>query len=293
MSGAPAGSFVEIASGANHSCVRDADGDVACWGHDFYGQATPPGEPVSALALGGDQSCAIHPEGHLECWGDGESRAASLSRVQFPAQDVGVGHVCRTGALGSAVCWGETESGPSTPLAGPVLLDVAAGGDSSCGSRVSGLFDVLPVFEMSCWGSEDVGKTTPPALVLPSIDLAVGFDHAGAVESDGTLACWGRDLDGESSPPAGTYARVSTGLGFSCALRASNGTIVCWGQSSIATLPPAGAFTEIASGQAHSCGNGAPDQRLCDPFQEVLLARVDVTGVGTAESLLPLPTSEA
>jgi alpha-tubulin suppressor-like RCC1 family protein len=38
----PAGRFVQMEIGGDHACAIRADGTVACWGSNAFGQATPP-----------------------------------------------------------------------------------------------------------------------------------------------------------------------------------------------------------------------------------------------------------
>jgi alpha-tubulin suppressor-like RCC1 family protein len=81
--------------------------------------------------------------------------------------------------------------------------------------------------------------------------IAVGFDHACAVRSDGTVWCWGLDGvgqlgDGASGSPYITLTahavvgladatQIAAGLQSTCALRAA-GNVACWGSNSYGVL---------------------------------------------------------
>jgi hypothetical protein len=71
-----------IAVGLRHGCAINADGTVACWGDNDYGQLgdrtlesradariVPGLEGVRAIALGWNHSCALDGSGRLRCWG--------------------------------------------------------------------------------------------------------------------------------------------------------------------------------------------------------------------------------
>lgn len=89
----------------------------------------------------------------------------------------------------------------------------------------------------------------------PSVD--VGYQHACAVKTDGTLGCWGRSSDGQTTMPTAAvpFVQVSAGNFFNCALTEA-GAAVCWGKSSegqttvpTMTLP----FVQIGTGETHAC----------------------------------------
>ncbi len=79
----PDGQFVSVSVGGGtmtieppaeeaHACGLHADGSVACWGNNDYGQCDPPVE-VEAWAViraGRALTCGITREGDLHCWGD-------------------------------------------------------------------------------------------------------------------------------------------------------------------------------------------------------------------------------
>jgi hypothetical protein len=58
--GASTASAYDLAGGQGHTCVIDDNG-VACWGDDFYGQATVPTGLINPAALAAGNT---HTSGH-------------------------------------------------------------------------------------------------------------------------------------------------------------------------------------------------------------------------------------
>ena len=66
-------------------------------------------------------------------------------------------------------------------------------------------------------------------LKRPFEQLAVGLDHACALDALGEITCWGDNNDsGELSPPALTFVEIDSGTNFGCGRRTS-GEVECWG----------------------------------------------------------------
>ena len=64
------GGFTEISSGANHACGLRANGSIACWGSNVFGQATPPTTGVfTSMSSGDAHTCALRNDGAVVCWG--------------------------------------------------------------------------------------------------------------------------------------------------------------------------------------------------------------------------------
>ena len=82
----------QLAVGSVHACVRQADGEVICWGEQYYGQL--------GAASGPDERADVAPFGH----------AAAFAA---PALDLAAGasHTCALLADGSVACCGLNESG--------------------------------------------------------------------------------------------------------------------------------------------------------------------------------------
>ncbi|GDX78918.1 hypothetical protein LBMAG42_07290 [Deltaproteobacteria bacterium] len=65
----PAGTYTTFSTGPSHACGLRDDNTLACWGYDFYGQATAPDGTFTAVSAGNDHTCAIDTDGRLQCWG--------------------------------------------------------------------------------------------------------------------------------------------------------------------------------------------------------------------------------
>lgn len=194
-------SAVDVSVGLSHSCARLDDGGVQCWGSNEDGQlgngdedhetSVIPDEVVGlsdvidiAVGSSGEATCAITEEQTLYCWGknnqdifgeDVDLRNESPIEVQDFASvaQVGVGtlfysFICVRLDDGIVHCWGSNRSGNL--------------GD----------------------GSSDSKKLEPvnPALLGPTVELAVGDVHACAITEgdefdERGIKCWGSNFDGQ------------------------------------------------------------------------------------------------
>lgn len=126
-------------AGLTHSCAVKADGTMACWGLNDYGQLgigsidylhlTPT--VVSdfqggvAAGVGGYHSCAIRNDGSVACWGindSGQLGTGSREYSSVPAAVLGLsdavaiavgGYTCAVRASGGVACWGSYNSAGS------------------------------------------------------------------------------------------------------------------------------------------------------------------------------------
>jgi alpha-tubulin suppressor-like RCC1 family protein len=90
--------------------------------------------------------------------------------------------------------------------------------------------------------------------------IGVGYPHACAIASDGSLACWGDDHDGIDQPPEGRFLAVASGWETSCAI-ASDGEATCWGSVPTPVLPR-GPWRSLAMGGWNSICGIRPEGRL-------------------------------
>jgi len=124
---------VQIVSGANHTCARQDDGGVRCWGDNRRAQigddtrqraidAHPINDlprDVTAIAAGGNHNCALTAAGAVWCWGentvgqvDGNAGNSIVTPVLITGIPVANAIVltaqqsCVLDSNGSLWCWG-------------------------------------------------------------------------------------------------------------------------------------------------------------------------------------------
>jgi len=97
--------------------------------------------------------------------------------------------------------------------------------------------------------------------------VASGSAHSCAIRADdATIACWGAT---SGDVPVGRFTGVAAAGRQTCAIRESDGGVDCWGQSFWGLTPPSGAFKSIAGGGEQFCGVRADDTLHCwggDPW---------------------------
>ncbi len=237
--------FVEIATGANHTCGRRADDTVACFGHNEYGELgggtlglkhtpTQVGSSTSwdAIFAGSKTTCG-RQSGAWYCWGDVSfgmgfdiaiapttlSGAANFTQVE-PSS-----HTCAIDGSGNLWCWGSNSFGqvgdgtdrdrsaPYMLAMGPGWTDAAVGSSHSCAIHDGAL---------SCWGRNNAGQLGIGSRVEESytgvavgsagwLDVAAGGQASCGVQIDGSLHCWGSIVVGD---PPRSPMRVGTELGW-------------------------------------------------------------------------------
>jgi len=181
--------YKQVRCGDDHACATGDAGPV-CWGHNDNGtlgagldQATQESAPtpvavgggVTALPLiAGWHACALEPGGDVLCWG---------RNIE--------------GELGNNHATGDLPT--PAPIYSSVTVLATGGGptdlDASC--IVAGHPECWGVGLFGRLGNGDTGNqpaaTDVVGLPAPApVELAIGYDHACAVEPDGSMWCWGR-----------------------------------------------------------------------------------------------------
>ena len=214
------GAVTDLSADMAHTCAVLADGRVACWGHNRYGElgdgtteerpapTVVPGLANAALVTTGRQhTCSLLLDGTVYCWGDNSHGQLGLDttavgRLQ-PARvpglpairgiSAGLLHTCAVTSDRKVWCWGNHDSGElgsgvssaHGPMEVPGLtgvVAVTAGAGFSCA-----LTD--PAHVAYCWGKNDHGQlgrstiTTGPA---PVAAMAMPFK---AIDAGRNVAC--------------------------------------------------------------------------------------------------------
>ena len=182
---------IEISLGYVHTCAIFNNGDLKCWGSNYFGQ----------LGNGGNDNLNI-------------PTLISLGANVTPTQiELGLYHTCAVDNLSVLRCWGHNNNGQlgdgsntnrntPTPVSLPsnaaTIIQLSLGSDHTC--AISDTNDLL------CWGDNDKGrlgdgttvsKNTPTSISLSGADgvyatqISLGWGHTCAFDNSGVLYCWG------------------------------------------------------------------------------------------------------
>jgi alpha-tubulin suppressor-like RCC1 family protein len=272
-----------VAAGNGSTCAMLMGNNLTCWGHNLFTWFAPNTaetaavvslhaglENIRQIAVGSLHACLVARE-RVECWGIGsgfvlgeEAQRLSFADrniVDIPGSvQVGVGSTsCALGSDAQVRCWGGTSAaiqviadGTGAALSAVRQISVSIGG-TSCA--------VLEDGRALCWGVNSTGQlgnpaitvgTSPRAVVVGDAtgaplseveQIAVGFYHACARLSNGSVMCWGqRDRlggggTGSAAQRFATPVRdiddaidVACGGNHSCVRRRS-GQVQCWGEN--------------------------------------------------------------
>lgn len=317
--------FQQVSVGGRHACAINHQANIICWGDNGFGQATAPAGTYMDIASGENFTCALRghgPSTRIQCWGAGPAVADAPLTGEFSELSAGGGNVCAYQYHAGAVCWGETAATITPPpfynsglnkivvgdnhvcairnfdsmvcwgsnaqgqLIRPSVERVsvlAAAGDTACtindqdvicwGARPhtftlpvgTGRFGTGAIAvgehhsctlrssgQTRCWGDGDLGQREVPQGYKRV--LTAGGDHACAIGGDGTLACWGDDTHAGATPVSDVVRSAEAGHFNGCAVR-GDGEGACWGWNSNGQgTPPTGPYRALATGLNHSCG---------------------------------------
>jgi alpha-tubulin suppressor-like RCC1 family protein len=220
----------------NENDVGDDETPASVGDVDIGGKATQ-------IAAGDHHTCALLEEGRLRCWGwgfegalgYGHNRNIGDDEAPASAGDVDVGgkviqvtagssHTCTLLETGAVRCWGSPDFGKlgyantkrigddETPASagdvnvGGKVVEIAAGGDSTCARLESGA--------VRCWGfnnfgqlgyghTMDIGDDESPAWAgnvdvgAPVTQITIAAQSVCVVVSGGRVRCWGVGAQGQ------------------------------------------------------------------------------------------------
>ncbi len=294
--------WVDVGTGTLHVCAIDEYGSMYCWGWDYYGQ----------LGIGYKTDLA----------------QTSLHEIEDPAGDKwvsvdgGKGHTCAVDSGGNLYCWGynnNNQVGQEDTSVNFLYPVVVSGSGNRFWTKVdSGYYFACAMDNESklwCWGDNPYGQLPTsdthsffPLEVTngdgsPWASFSAGYDHACAIDYNGSLWCWGRNNYGQigngrggdnsdvysvsAVSPVKIYVpgnqalhwkTVSTNSYHTCAID-ENDSLWCWGMGRYGALGrgsrydsnvpvkvdelEASRWNAVASGGDYTCGVDGEGSLLC------------------------------
>ncbi len=227
----------------------------------------------------------------------------------WAAVSVGAYHACGLKTDASAWCWGRNESGQLGQPIGTVVeadrpmrvdattwSEISTSTNHTCGIRTDNT--------LWCWGADYRGslgsnQVEGAMLAMPTqvagmwSHVAIETYHSCAISSAGALSCWGSNVYGQlgtgmtdpdpvarTTPmqiaEAGPWASVAVGLHATCAIKAADRSLWCWGRNNyggLGTTPAMSVPTpqhvgtamwkSVALGVLFTCGITTDGAALC------------------------------
>ncbi len=262
---------VDVAVGAQHTCVALRAAKIICRGDNLYGQL------ATAATIAARDSYAVVYLGHT---------GGVMSGGQT--------HMCALWQQGLVRCWGRNLEGqlgapeqrdsavPVTPDINGVTR-VVAGGQHTCIVRYDR--------HVYCWGANDYGQlgvnsvqrmSQPQQLwALTAVtSVTAGLHHSCALADSGAVWCWGdnsyQQIAGNATIqtlPTPVQAlpavvKIASGGNSNCALQ-YDGTVVCWGEPlsrdhvAFAPIPALQNVIDVQIGWRFGCALQNAGQLMC------------------------------
>lgn len=193
---------LQIDSNLRHSCAVMSNGDLYCWGYNYYGQLgygntynvgddelptsvgkVSVGSKVKKVSLGRDFTCALLESNDVKCWGInnfgqlGQGNVITLGDNELPSSipnieigakvkdiEAGIFHTCVILESDDVKCWGKN-------LYGPLGL-----------ARTDYIGDNEKPIDVA---SVNIGSKVKK--------LALGMEHTCALLQTGDVKCWGNN----------------------------------------------------------------------------------------------------
>ncbi|MCX6461083.1 MAG: hypothetical protein NTZ03_12350 [Actinobacteria bacterium] len=334
---AETGAWKAIASGSGHTCAIADDSHVYCWGDNTLGQIGAPSTiPVAPAPTEGSTAkpAPAPAPAPIPTPTPVEGAVAGQTFIAIAAGD---NHTCALSSDHKVLCWGAsgngqlgngvqpTEGGPTFSatavdivgnLAGLTVNSLAAGGNTSCAITSDGV--------TYCWGDNSAGqlgigaagppRATPTGVSTRGVlrdrtvtQVAVGTDHACAVDSTGIGYCWGNNKYGQigSGVPhrggeggqyllptkldplftaANKVSHISAGSSFSCATATPSGSSIaiayCWGELIKGRLGDG--YSGTNQDASVFSPTAVPTKQAADPTKDAVLAGRDLRAVSSA-----------
>jgi alpha-tubulin suppressor-like RCC1 family protein len=230
---------IALSAGWGHTCAVGGDRTVYCWGLNEHGRLGTGDEvaaatPIAvngvadgvAISAGWTHTCALRSDGTARCWGFNNSGQLGCDNRDTQFEPIAVANLSAATAIGcgfdftcallddgTVYCWGNNRFGQ-------------LGNDDADGQHAR--LQTVPV---------------PVSNLTEVTALAVGYDHACARTTSGTVHCWGRNNHGQLGTAADNWSdvpvtveslssveRLAAGARYNCVVL-MDATAQCWGHN--------------------------------------------------------------
>jgi alpha-tubulin suppressor-like RCC1 family protein len=286
-----------VSAGSFHSLVVKADGTVAAFGDNAYGQRNIASIANNAVAVaaGYYHSLALNADGTVlgrgyNLYGEINIPAGAVNVVAIAA---GQYHSLALRADGTVIGWGDNSHGElNVPASATNVIAISAGDGHSMAVKANGT--------VLAWGYNGYHQTNVPPSATNAVAVAAGDFYSLALKRDGTVVGWGYNSDGEINIPASAtnVLAIAAGETHGLALRA-DGTVIGWGNNFYGQASAPGNATNvvaIAGGRSHSLAVKADGTVLgwgYNGYGQISipggldLANLPVTAIGTVNTNVP------
>ncbi|KAM7258258.1 hypothetical protein ACFE04_013999 [Oxalis oulophora] len=213
---------------AGHSTQR-----IICY-NDGKTISLLPNISFEAISGGDTFFCGLKSGGFaIFCWETNEvmfqpKRIHYNATIRLADLAVGDNQVCaREFNSGIVKCWRGVGSQFPSPDSGFRFRSITSGKGFSCGILRNNSSVV-------CWGSNDDMAAEIQGLFkhLTIATLVAGESHVCGLTKSGSVVCKGNNDAGQSNVPLSSssdFSSFALGAKFSCAIRSTNGLVICWG----------------------------------------------------------------
>ncbi len=230
-----------------------ANGTVAAWGQNDYGQTNVPASATNVIAIAAAylHNLALRANGTVVAWGRNDYGQTNVpaSATNVIAIAANNAHSLALRADGTVVAWGYNAYGQTNvPAAATNCIAIEAGYIHSLVLKADGT--------LLGWGNNTYSQTDVPAAATNIIAISAGGHHNLAQKADGTLLAWNYNIYGQTNVPASVTKVIALEAGeYHNLVLKADGTVVAWGYNNYGqTNVPASVTNAIslAAGEYHS-----------------------------------------
>ncbi|XP_027332791.1 putative serine/threonine-protein kinase-like protein CCR3 [Abrus precatorius] len=230
---------------------------IACY-RDGQVIAVAPNVSFSSISGGWSYFCGLRSGNYsLLCWDTVSTfqskRLYNNDTVLFENLAVGDSQVCATVVgTGTASCW-RTNGAFELASGSDEFASISSGSGFSCGILKGS-------YQVRCWGIGSIARRIDSEFGnMSMMSLVAGDSHVCGLNSSGFLVCKGSNSFGQIDAPEGgalEFSGLALGAEHSCAIRRSNGSVVCWGGKGLfsVNVTKGVSFEVIVSGSNFTCG---------------------------------------